>query len=187
MHTKTPAITRRARALCHQPGRRRMDGAREERDLRYETRRRCRVPTCARNRIDRARVGELRMRREAVSRIRTRAKLKNGPPKMDPGHPWGTGSPQKRAQEPEDLQKASKMEPKLSPGPSKSSLWATISLPKCSQNGSRPPMGHMEPTEACPRAPEALNDSPYGARSQCLPTKGSWPVQNPYKSINKNH
>ena len=87
-------------------------------------------------------------------------------PKMDPGHPWGTGSPQKRAQEPEDPQKASKMEPKLSPGPLKSSLWATISLPKCSQNGSRPPMGHMKPTEACPEAPEAPNDSQHGAKTQ---------------------
>ena len=89
-------------------------------------------------------------------------------PKMDPGHPWGTGSPQKRAQEPEDPQKASKMEPKLSPGPSKSSLWATISLPKCSQNGSRPQMGHMEPTEACPEAPEAPNDSQHGAKTHSM-------------------
>ena len=87
-------------------------------------------------------------------------------PKIDPGHPWGTGSPHKRAQEPEDLQKASKMEPKLNPGPSKSSFWATISLPKCSQNGSRPPMGHMEPTEACPEASEAPNDSQHGAETQ---------------------
>ena len=60
---------------------------------------------------------------------------------MDPGHPWGTESPQKRAWEPDDPQKACKMEPKLSSGPSKSTLWATILLPKCSQNGSRLPMG----------------------------------------------
>ena len=78
----------------------------------------------------------------------------------------GHKEPQKHAQEPEDPQKASKMEPKLSPGPLKSSLWATISLPKCSQNGSRPPMGHMEPTEACPEAPEAPNDSQHGAKTQ---------------------
>ena len=87
-------------------------------------------------------------------------------PKMDPGHPWGTESPQKRAWEPEDPQKACKMEPKLGPGPSKSTLWATILLQKCSQNGSRPPMGHMKPTEACPEAPDAPNDSHHGAQTQ---------------------
>ena len=86
-------------------------------------------------------------------------------PKMDPGHPWGTESPQKRAREPEDPQKACKMEPKLSPGPSKSTLWATISLPKCSQDGSRPPLVHMEPPEACPGAPEAPTDNQHEAKT----------------------
>ena len=86
-------------------------------------------------------------------------------PKMDPGHPWDRDSPQKRAREPEDPQKACKMEPKLSPGPSKSTLWATISLPKWSQDGSRPPLVHMEPPEACPGAPEAPNDNQHGAKT----------------------
>ena len=86
-------------------------------------------------------------------------------PKMHPGHPWGTESPQKRAREPEDPQKACKMEPKLSPGPSKSTLWATISLPKCSQDGSRPPLVHMEPPEACPGAPEAPTDNQHEAKT----------------------
>ena len=31
---------------------------------------------------------------------------------------------------------------------------------------SRPPLGHMEPSEACPGAPEAPNDSQHGAKIQ---------------------
>ena len=89
-------------------------------------------------------------------------------PKMDPGHPWGTGGPQKRAQEPEDPQKASKMEPKLSPGPLKSSLWATISLPKCSRiqatNGA-----HGTNRRSMPRSPSSPKRQPAWSQNstQC--------------------
>ena len=44
-------------------------------------------------------------------------------PKIDPGRPWSTESPLEHAQEPQDLQKSPKMEPKVSPRPSKSTLW----------------------------------------------------------------
>ena len=47
---------------------------------------------------------------------------------FDPGSPWGTRSPQKRAYP----QTVAKMEPKFSPGPSSSSRWA----PQGFQNGA---------------------------------------------------
>ena len=46
-------------------------------------------------------------------------------PKIDPGRPWSTESPLERAQEPQDPQKSPKMEPEVSPRPSKSTLWTS--------------------------------------------------------------
>ena len=46
-------------------------------------------------------------------------------PKIDTGSPWSTESPLERAQDPQDLQKSPKMEPKVSPRPSKSTLWTS--------------------------------------------------------------
>ena len=43
-------------------------------------------------------------------------------PKIDPGRPWSTESPLERAQEPQDPQKSLKIEPEVSPGPSKSTI-----------------------------------------------------------------
>ena len=53
-------------------------------------------------------------------------------PKIDPGRPWSTESPLERAQEPQDPQKSPKMEPEVSPRPSKSSLWTSPGF----QNGA---------------------------------------------------
>ena len=43
-------------------------------------------------------------------------------PKNDPVRPWSTDSSLERAREPQDPQKSLKMEPKVSPRPSKSTL-----------------------------------------------------------------
>ena len=51
-------------------------------------------------------------------------------PKIDPGRPWSTESPLERTQEPQDLQKSPKMEPKVSPRPSKSNLWTSPGFQK---------------------------------------------------------
>ena len=53
-------------------------------------------------------------------------------PKIDPGRPSSTESPLERAQKPQDNQKSSKMEPEVSPGPSKSTLWTSPGF----QNGA---------------------------------------------------
>ena len=53
-------------------------------------------------------------------------------PKIDPGRPWSTESPLERAQEPQDPQKSPKMEPEVSPRPSKSTLWTSPGF----QNGA---------------------------------------------------
>ena len=82
--------------------------------------------------------------------------------KIDPGRSWGKGSPQKHAREPEEPQKATKMEPKLSPEPSKSSL--------------RPPQGFKN------GAPDPLNgvpDSPW------IPQKGPGPELQNNAEINQ--
>ena len=46
-------------------------------------------------------------------------------PKIDPGRPWSTESPLERAQDPHVPQKSPKMEPKVSPRPSKSTIWTS--------------------------------------------------------------
>ena len=53
-------------------------------------------------------------------------------PKIDPGRPWSTESPLERAREPQDPQKSPKMEPEVSPRPSKSTLWTSPGF----QNGA---------------------------------------------------
>ena len=53
-------------------------------------------------------------------------------PKIDPVRPWSTDSPLERAQEPQDPQKSPKMEPGVSPRPSKSILWTSPGF----QNGA---------------------------------------------------
>ena len=53
-------------------------------------------------------------------------------PKIDLGRPWGTRGPQMRAQAPQEPQKAAKTRVKLSPGPSKSTIWVC----PCAQTGA---------------------------------------------------
>ena len=53
-------------------------------------------------------------------------------PKIDPGRPWSTESPQERAQEPQEPQKSPKMKPEVSPGLSKSTIWTSPGF----QNGA---------------------------------------------------
>ena len=81
-------------------------------------------------------------------------------PKMDAGHPWGIWSPKKRTRAPEDPQEASKMEPKLSPGPSKSNLWATISLTEMVQKWIQATHGAHGTNRSMPRSPRSPKRQP---------------------------
>ena len=61
-------------------------------------------------------------------------------PEIDPGRPWSKESPQEHAQDPQELQNTHKMEPEVSTGTLKSTIWKSPGFQSVPENTRFPKM-----------------------------------------------